>query len=201
MYCESCGLQIFPKHPVCTRCGHAPTLQLLQLTSLLTIFVAVLGNTLVAWFLLPRFELGRHAFYFHSWMWISQKAAAYGWAGVALGLLAWDYFVWRKSRPKIKGWLTRKLLTFVLVAGITPFIPWWVPAGQPPQNFMTMISRYPGLPIGLAWGAVLFVVILLCVNAESRLALLGKGRVLSAVGLSALVALLTATMIGWSFVS
>jgi hypothetical protein len=201
MYCENCGLQIFPNHPVCTRCGHAPTLQLLQLTGLLMLFVAALGNTLVAWFLLPHFSVGHHALYFRSWLWLSEKAATYGWAPAAIGLLAWEYFVWRKSRPKVKGWLTRKVLTFVLVAGITPFIPWWVPAGQPPQNFMSMITRYPGLPIGLAWSAVLFVTVLLCANGESRLALLGKGRVLSAVSLGALVILLSMTVVGWSLAS
>ncbi len=201
MYCESCGLQIFPKHPVCTRCGHAPTLQLFQLTSLLALLLAVLGNTLVAWFLLPQLCAGHHALYFRTWLWLTEKAAMYGWAPAALGLLAWDYFVWRKSRPKIKGWLTRKVLTFVLAAGITPFIPWWIPAGQPPQNFMSLITRYPGLPIGLAWTAVLFVAILLLCNGESRLALLGQGRVLSAVSLSALVVFLTLTVLGWSFAS
>jgi hypothetical protein len=125
----------------------------------------------------------------------------YGWAPAAIALLAWEYFVWRKSRAKVKSWLTRKVLTFVLVACITPFIPWWIPAGQPPQNFMTMITRYPGLPIGLAWCAVLFVIILLCANGESRIVFLGRGRVLSAVSLSALVILLTLTVVGWSLAS
>jgi hypothetical protein len=61
-----------------------------------------------------------------------------------------------------------------------------------------MISRYPGLPSGLAWTAITLVIVLLCCNAESRLALLGRGRVLSAVSLSSLVLLLTLTVVGWS---
>jgi len=205
MYCEHCGLQIFPKHPVCTRCGEAPTMQLWQFTSLLTLFLAVLCNSYLAWFLLPHFtDSHRGSLYFRSWLFISQKSSLYGWVPLALGLLAWDFFVWRKSRvktPKVKGWVTRKLLTFVLVAGITPFIPWWVPAGQPPQNFMTLIGRYPGLPAGLAWLAVLFVIVLLCLNAETRLSLLGRGRVLSAVSLGAMVVLLTLTVVGWTLAS
>lgn len=205
MYCEHCGLQLFPKHPTCTRCGAAPTLHLWQLTSLLTLFIAVLCNSYLAWFVLPRFTGAHHApLYFRSWLWVSQKSSLYGWAPVALGLLAWDYFIWRKARvkaPKVRGWLTRKLLTFVLVAGVTPFIPWWVPAGQPPQNFMTLIGRYPGLPAGLAWLAVLFVIVVLSVNGESRLALLGRGRVLSAVSLGALFVVLAMTIVGWSLAS
>jgi hypothetical protein len=202
MYCEHCGLQIFPKLPVCTRCGETPTFQLFQLASLFTLFLAVLCNSLLAWLLLPRLITAHHAaVYFRVWLWLSDKAGIYGWAPIAAGLLAWDYFVRRKSREKIKRWLTRKLLSFVIVAGITPVIPWWVPAGQPPQNFMSLIGRYPGLPSGLAWIAITLVIVLLCANAESRLALLGKGRVLCAVSLSSLFLLLTFTLVGWRLAS
>jgi len=202
MYCEHCGLQIFPKLPVCTRCGETPTFQLFQLASLSTLFLAVLCNSVVAWLLLPRFASGHHAvLYFRSWLWLSNNFAIYGWAPIAISLLAWDYFVRRKARQKIKSWLTRKLLSFVIVAGVTPVIPWWVPAGQPPQNFMSMIGRYPGLPSGLAWTAITLVIVLLCSNNESRMALLGRGRMLSVVSLSSLVILLTLTLLGWRLAS
>ena len=118
MYCEHCGLQIFPKLPVCTRCGETPTFQLFQLASLFTLFLAVLCNSLVAWLLLPRLSSGHYAaIYFRVWLWLSDQTAIYGWAPIAIGLLVWDYFVRRKTRQKIKGWLTRKLLSFVIVAG------------------------------------------------------------------------------------
>ena len=202
MYCEHCGLQIFPKLPVCTRCGETPTFQLFQLASLFTLFLAVLCNSLLAWLLLPRLTTAHHvAVYFRVWLWLSDTIGIYGWAPIAAGLLAWDYFARRKSREKIKRWLTRKLLSFVIVAGITPVLPWWVPAGQPPQNFMSLIGRYPGLPSGLAWIAITLVIVLLCSNAESRLALLGKGRALCAFSLSSLLLLLTLTLLGWRLVS
>jgi hypothetical protein len=202
MYCEHCGLQIFPKRPECTRCGESPTYQLFQLASLCTLFLVVLCNGLVAILLLPRFSQGQHtSLYFRSWLWLTDKSAVYGWAPIAIGLLAWNYSIRRKNREKIKGWLTGKLLSFVLVAGVTPVLPWWVPAGQPPQNFMSMISRYPGLPSGLAWAAIAVVIIILCSHGESRLALLGKGRVLSAISLSSLFLLLTLTVVGWSLSS
>ena len=200
MYCEHCGLQIFPKHPECTRCGESPTYQLFQLASLCTLFLVVLCNGLVAILLLPRFVQGHHtSLYFRSWLWLTDKTAIYGWAPIAIALLTWNYFIRRqKSREKIKGWLTGKLLSFVLVAGITPVLPWWVPAGQPPQNFMSLIGRYPGLPSGLAWAAITLVIVMLCINSESRLALLGKGRVLSAVSVSSLFLLLVLTLVGWA---
>src|SRR6266852_1275055 len=119
MYCEHCGLQIFPKLPVCTRCGETPTFQLFQLASLLTLFLAVLCNSLVAWLLLPRLSSGHYAaIYFRVWLWLSDKTAIYGWAPIAMGLLVWDYFVRRKTRQKIKGWLTRKLLSSVSLASL-----------------------------------------------------------------------------------
>ena len=202
MYCEHCGLQIFPKHPICTRCGESPTYQFFQLASLCTLFLVVLCNGMVAMLLLPRFSHAQHtAFYFRAWLWLTDNAAVYGWAPIAIALLVWNYSVRRKSRQKIKGWLTGKLLSFVLVAGVTPILPWWVPAGQPPENFMSMIGRYPGLPSGLAWAALTLVIVLLCSNSESRLALLGKGRVLSAVSVSCLFLLLTLTMVGWALAS
>jgi hypothetical protein len=204
MHCEHCGLQIFPKHLHCTRCGEAPTFQIFQLFSLATLFLAVLCNTLLAWLLLPHFTAirGHHAgFYFRAWLWLTDKTALYGWVPLAVGLLCWDYFVRKKNRQKVKGWLTRKLMSFVIVAGVTPVLPWWVPAGQPPQNFMSLIGRYPGLPCGLAWAAIAFVIILLCCNGESRLALLGRGRVLSAVSLSSIIVILTLTLLGWKLSS
>jgi hypothetical protein len=199
MCCEHCGLQIFPKHPVCTRCGETPTYELFQLASLITLFLVVVSNGIVAILLLPRLSHTNHAdVYFRSWLWLTDKAAVYGWVPLAVGILTWDYFVRRKTGQKIKSRLIRKLLSFVLVAGFTSILPWWVPAGQPPQNFMSLIHRYPGLPSGRAWLAISLVIIALCCNAESRLALLGTGRVLSAISVSSLFVFLTLTVLGWS---
>ncbi len=168
--------------------------------SLITLLVAVALNALVGWFLLPRFAAGPHPrFLFRAWLWLDHGAAMYGWVPLAGALLVWDYLVWKNARPKVKGWVTRKLLTLTLVAGIAPTIPWWIPAGQPPGQFLAIIGRHPGLPVMLAWGAVLFVVILLCLDGDTRDYLLGHGRVLSLVSLGALLLVLAMTVIGWSF--
>jgi hypothetical protein len=66
---------------------------------------------------------------------------------------------------------------------------------------MSLIHRYPGLPSGLAWLAISMVILALCANAESRLALLGTGRVLSAVSVASLLILLALTVVGWSLAS
>jgi hypothetical protein len=167
--------------------------------SLVTLLVAVACNGLVAVFLLPRYAASNNGhFLFRAWWWIDQKAALYGWILFAVGLLAWDYFIWKEARPKVKGWVTRKLLTLSLAAAVAPMIPWWIPAGQPPVQFLSIIGRYPGLPAILAWSVVLVVSVLLCVDAESRDYLLGHGRTLSVVSTSLLLLVLSLTVVGWS---
>lgn len=202
MYCDRCGLNFLPKQSVCTRCKKVPTRYWFQFMSLITILVAVLCNTVLGLFLLPRLATATQASHgrtlFRAWWWLDQKAAIYGWVPLAIGLLAWDYFIWKEARPKVKGWFTRKLLTFSLAAGIAPMIPWWIPAGQPPTEFFAMIGRYPGVPILLAWGVVVFVVVLLCIDPESRDYLLGSGRNLSIISTGMLLLVLTMTIVGWS---
>lgn len=199
MFCERCGLNFLPRQSMCTRCGAASTRHWLQMTSLVTLMVVVAANRLVLLFLLPSRATGQHAhLLFRGWLWFDQKTALYGWVPLAIGLLAWDIFVWHDARPKVKGWVTRKLLTLALMAGIAPIIPWWMPADQPPRNFMTAIAKYPGLPSAVAWGVVLFVITLLCVNAETRDSLLGHGKILSLVSLGMLLLLVALTIVGWS---
>jgi hypothetical protein len=200
VFCERCGLNFLPRQSVCTRCGAAATRHWLQLIGLTTLLLACAGNSLVAWFLLPRHTgSSRMHWIFHSWLWLDDKIALYGWVPLAIGLLAWDFLVLRGSRrPKIRGFVTRKLLTFSLVAGVTPFIPSWLPAGQPSQNFLTTIRSHPGLPLALAWGVVVLVISLVCMEAETRDSLLGQGKVLSLVGLGFLLLLLGMTLWGWS---
>lgn len=176
-----------------------PTRYWFQFMSLVTLLVAVTCNGLVGLYLLPRYASSHKShFLFSAWYWVDQKASLYGWIIFAVGLLAWDYFVWKEARPKIKGWFTRKLLTFSLAAALAPMIPWWVPAGQPPGQFLSMIGKYPGLPAILAWSVVLVVAVILCADAESRDYLLGHGRTLSVISTTMLLLVLSLTIIGWS---
>lgn len=200
MFCERCGLNFLPRQSICTRCGAAATRHWLQLIGLTTLMLAFACNSLVAWFLLPRHVDGHHAqLMFRIWYWLDDKIALYGWVPLAIGLLVWDFLVLTGSRrPKVRGWLTRKLLTFSLVAGVTPFIPTWVPAGQPSEHFFSVIRSHPGMPLALAWGVVVVVISLVCVEAETRDSLLGQGKVLSVVGLGVLFLLLGMTIWGWS---
>lgn len=199
MFCECCGLSFLPKQSVCTRCNKAAMRHWFQMMSLVTLTLAVVCNALVGLLVLPRLVGGRHSYFvFRAWLWFDNKAAIYGWVPIAFGLLAWDYFVWKAARPKVKGWFTRKLLTFSLAAGLAPLLPWWVPAGQPPGEFLSMIGKYPGVPSLLAWAVVLVVAVLLCINAESRDYLLGHGRALSVVSLGLLLLVLMMTVVGWA---
>ena len=104
----------------------------------------------------------------------------------------------RETEHKVKSWITRKLLTFVLVTAVAPILPWWIPAGQPPDSFLARIGRYPGLPSSLAWLTVTLVLVLLCCNPSTRDSLLGHGRVLSLISIATLLVLLAMTFLGWS---
>jgi hypothetical protein len=199
VFCERCGLNFLPQQSFCTRCKVSATRHWFQLMSLLTLLLAVASNALVALVLLPRLSSGAHGRgVFRAWLWADRQAALYGWVPIAIGLLAWDLLVWKAARPKIKGWFTRKLLTLSLAAGIAPMLPWWIPAGQPPGQFLAMIGRYPGLPTALAWAVVLVVVVLLCADAESRDYLLGHGKALSVISVGTLMVVLTMTVVGWA---
>jgi len=204
VYCEYCGLKILPGRRLCMRCGKVPTQQWVQLISLVILLLAIVGNSLSGWFLLPRLAATHSSgYFFRSWLWLDTESSLYGWMPLAAALLLWEFFVWRKIRkakpvPKIKGWVSRKILTFVLAAGFAPILPWWVPATQPSEKTLAVLSQYPGLPCAISWSAILIVAAVLCIKAETRDNLLGRGKVLSVVSLSALAFVLALTLIGWS---
>jgi hypothetical protein len=202
LFCERCGLNFLPKQSVCTRCNASATRHWFQLMSLATLAVAIACNSVVGLLLLPRMNIeGNAQLVFRGWGWFNEKFALYGWVPIAAGLLAWDYLVWKEARPKIKGWFTRKLLTLSLTAGVAPILPWWIPSGAPPGQFLSMLGKHPGLPALVAWGVVLVVVVLLCIDAESRDYLLGDGKTLSLVSLGALLLVMSMTVVGWALAS
>jgi hypothetical protein len=182
--------------------------------SLVTLGIAAACNSLVACLLLPRLAAGHnrlaisHAgFAARAWLWTDLKASAYGWIPLALGLLAWDYFVRQESHAvmseKIKGWLVRALLIVGFVTGAVPLVPQWL---RPPAAMLATRAKLPHLPMltsvsGLTWllpwGMVGLAAALLCINAETRDSLLGHGRVLSAVSLVTLVAVLMLTLLAF----
>jgi len=204
VHCENCGLQIFPEHQCCTRCGKPAAHQFVQLMALAVLLLTILGNSLAGWYLLPRLAATHpHHFFFRAWLWSDLETSKYGWMPLAAALLAWEFLVWRKIRkrktvPKIKGWVSRKILTFVLAAGFAPILPWWLPAGQPSEKTLSALSRYPGLPCAVSWSAILIVAIVLSYKAETRDLLLGRGKVLSGVSLGLLAIFIMLTLLGWS---
>ena len=205
MYCENCGLQIFPEKQECTRCGAVPTQQFVQLSALAILLVTIIANTVAGWMLLPKVVASHpRAFLFRAWLWSDQEGAKYGWIPVAAALLTWEFFVWRKIRkkkiaPRIKSWFSRKVLTFVLAAGFAPILPWWLPAGQPNDRTLAFLGKYPGLPLAVSWSAILIVAVVLCLKAETRDLLLGRGRVLTGVSLGVLMIFLALTLLGWAW--
>jgi hypothetical protein len=203
VFCERCGLNFLPKQSVCTRCNASATRHWFQLMSLATLVVAVACNSMIGLLLLPRMATtpGNAQVLFRVWLWCDEKLTLYGWVPLAAALLAWDYLVWKEARPKLKGWFTRKLLTLSLTAGVAPILPWWIPSGAPPGQFLSLISKHPGMPALLAWGVILVVTVLLCIDAESRDYLLGDGKTLSLISLGALLLVLSLTVVGWTLAS
>jgi hypothetical protein len=61
------------------------------------------------------------------------------------------------------------------------------------------LASYPGLPCAISWSAILIVAIVLCVKADTRDLVLGRGKALSIVSLGCLAAFLALTLFGWSF--
>jgi hypothetical protein len=204
VYCEHCGLKIYSEHPVCTRCGRAPLHEWIQLISLAVLLLATIGNSVAGMFLLPKLSaMHPSSLFFRGWLWADRESTLYGWMPLATALLLWEFLVYRKIRKakpvtKVRGWVSRKILTFVLAAGFAPILPWWIPANQPSDKMLAALSRYPGLPSAISWGGVLLVAIVLCVKAETRDSLLGHGKVLSLISLGALALFLTLTLVGWS---
>jgi len=204
VYCEHCGLRILPERPVCTRCGRTPAHEWIQLTSLAVLLLAVVGNAVAGWVLLPRLTAAHpHGYFFRGWLWVDHEGSVYGWMPLAAALLAWEFHVWRKVRKaqpvaKVRSWVNRKLLSFVLAAGFAPILPWWIPAGQPSEKTMAFFSNHPGLPSAISWGAILIVATVLCCRAETRNLLLGNGKTLSLVSLGVLAMFVALTLVGWS---
>jgi hypothetical protein len=212
LFCENCGLQFLPVQSVCTRCGATSTRHWFQLMSLVTLVVAGACNALVACFLLPRLIAAHehppsamHAgLLVRAWFWTDLKASAYGWIPLGLGLLAWDHFLRQESQTmiseKIKGWLIRVLLIVGFVTGVVPLVPRWL---RPPAALLANHAKIPYLPMLTAvpelswllpWGLVGLAAALLCLNAETRDALLGHGRILSAASVAVLLLVLMMTL-------
>jgi len=175
--------------------------------SLITLVIAAAANAAIGVWLLPglamhsrRGDFAHQSFALRAWMWTDLKAALYGWIPLAFGLLAWDYFLRHDDAAviseKLKGWLVRSLLILAVATGLAPLVPRWL---RPPAAVLVTASRFPRLPALAAvsgvewllpWSLVAAAAALLCINAQSRDSLLGHGRILGAVSLAALTAVL-----------
>ena len=197
MFCESCGQQFYGQESVCSYCGATVTRYWLQLVSLAILVIALGSNSLVAFQLLPRLVAGRQpSLLFRTWMWFNEKLFFYGWVAVTLALLTWAF--WPRERhglPK-RVRAARWFLVLLLLAGIAVLLLPWIPAGVA-SDVRTVLESHPGLASTLAWGFIALVVGLLCLNAETRNALLGTGRALSLVSLGLLLLVLVMILLGW----
>jgi hypothetical protein len=213
LFCENCGLQFFPGQSLCTRCRVVSTRHWFQLTSLVTLLIAAVCNS-AAFFLLPRLAaahtagrgLGSGLRFIRAWLWIDAKTALYGWVPLALALLTWDYFAWPESRPilkeRIRRWSVRALLIFAFVGELLSLFPRWFRPTAALLATAAKVPRFsvpfpPGLSVALPWLIVAVASGLLCINADTRDSLLGRGRALSALSLGVLVMVMTLTLLAF----
>ena len=97
--------------------------------------------------------------------------------------------------------IVRVLLIVGFVTGVVPLVPRWL---RPPAALMATHAKLPHLPMLTAvpelswllpWGLVGMAAALLCLNADTRDALLGHGRILSAASVAVLLLVLAMTLI------
>jgi len=115
---------------------------------------------------------------FRAWLWFDYKAAAVRWVPIAIGLLrVGTYLRYGSDKPRVKGWVTRKLLTFALSPG-------WAPSclGGFPRGAVRTIPvddwEISGRAARFCLERGLVVTVLLCTR-RSRDYLLGHGKALS----------------------
>jgi len=70
--------------------------------------------------------------------------------------------------------------------------------GSASGAFFEIIGRHPGVPVMLAWGVVLVVTILLCIDPESRDYCWGRKDAEHRQHRGACCLVLTMTVVGWS---
>ena len=105
-------------------------------------------------------------------------------------------------KERIKRWIVWVILIFAFLGQTVPVIALWI---RPPAAILSIAAKLPRLPASITpsllalmpWVSVSVAVALLCMSAESRDELLGRGRVLSAVSLGLLVTVLTLSL--WAF--
>jgi hypothetical protein len=128
---------------------------------------------------------------------LNEKISWYGWAPITLALLVWAYWPRHAYEPEKEVRLARFLLILLALGGAAhlalPFIP-----GGSMGGVKSLLEAYPALAPTLAWIVVVLVVGILCLNAETRDALLGSGKVLSLTALGTLFVVLMVIWLAWS---
>jgi len=198
LFCERCGLLLYPRQSVCSRCGATATRHWLQLIGFGALTVAIGCNSLVALYFLPRFITGHGpSLLFRAWLWFNDKVSLYGWVTVALALLTWGFWPRPGCQQEKEARVARWLLVLLLLAGMAATLLPWLPATLA-GDIRAAIENHPGLTPSLAWGTVALAVGILCLNAETRDSLIGEGKALSLVGLGLVLLMLVMVLLGWS---
>jgi hypothetical protein len=105
-------------------------------------------------------------------------------------------------KERIKRWVIRSLLVSAFLVRIVPLFPRRI---RPPAGLLVTAAKLPRFPIpmlpafsaAVPWVIVALAAALLCMNAETRDSLLGRGRALSAISLGVLLMVLAFTLVAF----
>ena len=190
--CEECG-RWTNEQSVCSGCRASPTRSWLQFVSLATLGVLTAYNYIFVLNFLPTRVPSKYVA--GAWLNVSEFAWLRGWIVLGVYLPAWAYY-WRKKYGyslevgvRIGMGFVVILLIGAIARPIFPRMGWpWA------ERLRTSLDSHPELGIVVGWVVIGLALISICCNCESRGRLLGKGKGLALLTLTALCIILGLTL-------
>jgi hypothetical protein len=193
LHCEECG-RWMNGQSTCSGCRASPTRLWFQFVSLGTLGVLTAYNYIfVLNFLsrrVPREYVAR------MWLNVSEFAWLYGWIVLGVYLPAWAYY-WRKKYGYSLEIGVRVGIGFVALLMIGAIArPMFPRMGSTwAEHLRTALDSQPELGIVVGWAVVALAFVSICCNCESRDRLLGRGKGLALLTLTALCIILGLTLL------
>lgn len=193
LHCEECGQRINGES-ICSGCHASPTRVWLQFVSLGTLAVLTAYNyVFVLTFLrghVPRTRLAS------VWLNVSEFSWHYGWITLGLYLPVWAYYSRKKyGYPLENGIRVAIAFVVILLMGTIARPMLSQVGGTWAEPLRTTLESRPELGIVVGWAVVALAFVSICCNCESRDRLLGRGKGLALLTLTALCIILGLTLL------
>ena len=193
LHCEECG-RWMNGQSTCSSCRASPTRLWLQFVSLGTLGVLTAYNYIFVLNFLSR-RVPRE-YVASVWLNVSEFAWLYGWIVLGVYLPAWAYY-WRKKYGYSLEIGVRVGIGFVALLMIGAIArPMFPRMGSTwAEHLRTAFDSQPELGIVVGWAVVALAFVSICCNCESRDRLLGRGKGLAFLTLTALCIILGLTLL------